>query len=177
MSWNFKGSAVPDSKVIEAIKKMQELKQLESNKAAGKPKKKTYTVTAEWLDEHDRQVRSDALRRKEAQLKMYALKAVEEEFNERQKMLSGSETDVLVKVLALAFAAPARVLVRDFGWTPIGGEHKMTKSMKLIKFADAVQNELEQILTDEMIDIRTYAETVYDETGLKFSTEDADDDA
>lgn len=176
MSLNLKNVPPLDPKVIAEMKKALGPALPESNKAAGKQKKKTYTVTAEWLEEHDRQVRMDTLRRKESELKMYAHKVIEEDFNERQKLLSGSEADVMAKVFALVVAAPTRVLVRDFGWTPLGGEHKTTRTMRLAKFADAVQEELERILSDEMMDIRRYAETVYNETGLMFSAEDTEDD-
>lgn len=136
-----------------------------------KAQTKTYTFTQAQLEEHDRQVRMAAVERKRQELKDYAKGVITEEFNAREKLLEGSEGDVVLKVFSLVISAPCRVLVKDFGWVPVGEKSNNSRN-RLCRFATAVQREIENIMNDEMLDIRRYAKMVYDETGVMFSAEE-----
>ena len=127
--------------------------------------KKTYTITDEWLEQHDAQIRKDLMKRKQDELKAYARRVIEEDFDERQKLLDGSDNEVLAKIIALTISIPAKILVRDFGWKPVKDKTQYM-NMKLNRFGAAFEEEINMILDNALFDIRHYADQVYEETGL-----------
>jgi len=143
---------------------------------AMKKQRATYTFTAEQLEEHDRQVRMATLERKKDELKEYAHKVISEDFDERQKLLSGDAADVTLNVFSMLISISCKVLVEQFGWKPApmrkeedkGGDRRF----KLTQFAYAVMDEVYKLTADEFLDIRKYAEEAYQITGVMFQTED-----
>lgn len=134
-----------------------------------KAQRATYTFTAAQLDEHDRQVRQDAIERKMAELKDYAHRVIEEDFNERQKLLEGNAEDVTLTVFSMLISISCRVLVERFGWKPIW-KHSTGRN-RLARFVTAVQEEAERLVNDELLDIRKYTEEAWEITGVKLETD------
>ena len=130
-----------------------------------KAQRATYTFTAAQLDEHDRQVRQDAIERKMSELKDYAHRVIEEDFNERQKLLEGNAEDVTLTVFSMLISISCRVLVERFGWKPIW-KHSTGRN-RLARFATAVQEEAERLVNDELLDIRKYTAEAWEITGVK----------
>ncbi len=141
---------------------------------AAKAKRVTYTFTREQLEEHDKQIRLLTLERKKDELKEYAREILDKDFEERTKLLTGNTTDVTLNVFSMVISISCKVLVEKFGWKPIW-KHS-TKRNRLSRFVYAVQAEVEQLLNDELLDIRSYAEKAYDITGVKFEAEEEEAD-
>lgn len=144
---------------------------------AMKKQRATYTFTAEQLEEHDRQVRMAAIERKKDELKKYAHKVISEDFDERQKLLSGDAADVTLNLFSMLISISCKVLVEHFGWKPAPMRKDETagdRRFKLTQFAYAVMDEVYKLTADELLDIRKYAEEAYQVTGVMFQTEDAE---
>lgn len=133
---------------------------------AKKAQTATYTFTAAQLAEHDRQVRMATLERKKQELKDYAYNVLEQDFNERQKMLEGSTEDVTLTVFSMLISISCRVLVERFGWKPVW-KHTTGRN-RLVRFVDAVQEEAERLINDELLDIRKYVKEAWEITGVRF---------
>ena len=137
---------------------------------AQKAQTRTYTFTAAQLEEHDRQVRMMTLKRKQDELKAYARDVLDKDFEERQKLLTGDATDVTLNVFSMLISISCKVLVEQFGWKPIWKHSTMRN--RLARFVVAVQQETEQLVNDELLDIRSYAKKAYDITGVAFEPGD-----
>lgn len=144
---------------------------------AAKAESAKYTFTAKQLEDHDRTVRKlygEKMRseweKKIAEELEKAMETVEEDFKEREKMLTGNAEDVTLNVFSMLISISCKVLVRDFGWPPIY-KHS-TGRQRLARFITAVQQEVETILNREDVDIRRYAEEAYELTGVKLEAED-----
>lgn len=138
-----------------------------------KAQRVTYTFTREQLEEHDRQVRMEAINRKKDELKNYARGVLDADFAERQKLLEGSATDVTVNVFSMLISISCVVLVQQFGWKPIW-KHS-TRRNRLARFVTAVQEETERLVNDELLDIRKYAAEAWDITGVRFEPSEEED--
>lgn len=141
---------------------------------AQKAQRATYTFTAAQLEEHDRQVRMAALDRKKEELKAYARGVLDEDFAERQKLLSGDAVDVTANVFSMLISISCRVLVERFGWKPIW-KHS-TRRNRLNRFVLAVQEETERLINDELLDIRKYAAEAWEITGVRFEASDEEEE-
>ena len=139
---------------------------------AKKAQTATYTFTAAQLAEHDRQVRMATLERKKQELKDYAYNVLEQDFNERQKMLEGSTEDVTLTVFSMLISISCRVLVERFGWKPVW-KHTTGRN-RLVRFVDAVQEEAERLVNDELLDIRKYVDEAWEITGVRFEASQED---
>ena len=143
---------------------------------AAKAQRTTYTFTAAQLEAHDKEVRMRTLERKKDELKAYAHQVISEDFEEREKLLSGDAADVTMNVFSMLISISCRILVERFGWKPApmrkdtnqGGDRRY----KLTQFAYYVMDEVCKLTADELLDIRKYAEETYQITGVKFETED-----
>lgn len=140
---------------------------------AQKAQRATYTFTAQQLEEHDRQVRMTTLERKKEELRTYARSVLDQDFAERQKLLEGSATDVTATVFSMLISISCRVLVERFGWKPIW-KHTSGRN-RLVRFVNAVQEEAERLINDELLDIRKYAAETYEITGVRFEAGEEDD--
>lgn len=140
---------------------------------AQKAQRTTYTFTAAQLEEHDRQVRMATLDRKKEELRNYARSYLDHDFAERQKLLEGSAEDVTVTVFSMLISISCRVLVERFGWKPVW---KYTNGRsRLVRFVNAVQEEAERLVNDELLDIRKYAAEAWEITGVKFEATDEEE--
>lgn len=141
-----------------------------------KAQRATYTFTAQQLEEHDRQVRMSAIERKKQELKDYAYGVIEADFNERQKLLTGSAEDVTLNVFSMLISISCRVLVERFGWKPIW-KHTTSRN-RLARFVTAVQEEAERLVNDELLDIRKYTAEAWEITGVRLEAtqEETDED-
>ena len=137
---------------------------------AQKAQRVTYTFTAAQLEEHDRQIRQAVLDRKKEELRTYARNVLDADFAERQKLLEGSATDVTATVFSMLISISCRVLVEHFGWKPIW-KHTNGRS-RLVRFVNAVQEETNRLVSDELLDIRKYAAEAWEITGVKFEATD-----
>jgi hypothetical protein len=136
---------------------------------AQKAQRATYTFTAEQLREHDRQVAQDAVQRKRDDLIKGAHAFLTAEFEERQRLLSGTATDVTARVFAMLISISCRVLVEHFKWSPVWGE---SRHYRLARFVDYVKEEAERIVANEMADIRTYVAETYEITGVMLTVDE-----
>ena len=141
---------------------------------AQKAQRTTYTFTAAQLEEHDRQVRQALMERKKDELRTYARTVLDADFAERQKLLEGSAEDVTVTVFSMLISISCRVLVERFGWKPVW-KHTSSRS-RLVRFVNAVQEEAERLVNDELLDIRKYAAEAWEITGVKFEATDDDEE-
>lgn len=140
---------------------------------AARAQKATYTFTAAQLEAHDKEVRMRTLERKKDELKAYAREILEKDFDEREKLLIGDATDVTINVFSMLISISCKVLVEHFGWKPIW-KHSTSRN-RLSRFVLAVQQETEELLNDEMLDIRKYAMDAYDITGVMFEADPEDE--
>jgi len=140
---------------------------------AQKAQRATYTFTAAQLEEHDRQIRQAVLERKKEELRTYARSVLDQDFAERQKLLEGSATDVTATVFSMLISISCRVLVERFGWKAIW-KHTSGRN-RLVRFVNAVQEEAERLINDELLDIRKYAAETYEITGVRFEAGEDDD--
>lgn len=148
-----------------------------------KLKSTVYTFSKEELLEHDRLVRLESIDacRLAAQEKAAAViaeeekkreqfkKAVEAEWEERSKRFCSSDLGSnLVEFTRLAVMIPLKVLVEKFGWKPAPPEDKRDMRYKMSKLHDYIALELNDLVTDDLKDIRRYAEEAEKITGIKF---------
>ena len=150
---------------------------------AQKAQRVTYTFTAEQLQEHDRQVR-DAYK-KQADQHMRKLwdeydRKQREEFdahihelwNERMKEFNeGMPEDKITVMLSYLLSISARVLIEQFGWTPVEG-HRYTRRNRIVRFSNAVVDEIMKITANKMIGIQEYTAETYRLYGVRFLAED-----
>lgn len=135
-----------------------------------KAQRVTYTFTREQLEAHDKQVRMAAIDAKRQELKAYARHVLDEDFAERQELLQGPAEDVTVKLFSMLISISCRVLVEDFGWTPIW-RHSTSRN-RLHRFACRVRDEIDKLVNDDRLDIRKYVDDAYEISGVKFEATD-----
>ena len=147
-----------------------------------------YTFTREQLEAHDRQIRLECvemckLAAEEKANKAIALAAeeleernqqfmknLEAEWDERSERFCSADTGAnLVEFTRLAVMIPARVLVERFGWKPVPpGKEQGDMRYKMARLHDYIAAELNDIVSDELKDIRKYAEEAEAITGITF---------
>ena len=142
---------------------------------AAKAQKSSYTFTRAQLEEHDRQVSRMAIERKQADLIAQAKDVLEKDFEEREKVLTGSVEDVTARVFGMLISISCKVLVAEFGWKPIW-KHSTSRN-RLSRFVVAVKEEVEMLINDERLDIRNYVKEVYDLTGVMMEPEEENNDS
>lgn len=150
---------------------------------AEKAKRVTRTFTEEQLREHDRQV-IDAYK-KQADRRMQKVwsdfdkrqrEQMDEHINELWKKRaaefnSGLPEENMITMLSYLLSVSARVLIERFGWAPIEG-HAWNERYKIVRFCNAVVEEIEKITTDERMGIDIYAQQTYEKYGVRFRMED-----
>lgn len=147
----------------------------------------TYTFTRAQLEEHDQMVikariekiRADLYAQMEkdfAQKTEEANRAIDEEWKRREELFKGDDwSSNFFLMLSFLLAVSSRVLVEQFGWAPLPKDRLYNHRYRLVRFGDAVAEEISGICNDEMKDIRRYCDEVYDLYGVKFQLEEEGD--
>lgn len=146
---------------------------------AMKAQKSTYTFTRQQLEEHDRAVKIEYGKQLKEKVKKEAaeidkkreadlMAKVKEVWDQRAaEFASGKAQDDVMAMLSYMMAVTAKVLIEEFGWTPVEG-HRFTKRNRIVRYASAVEREFEKIATDDDLGIVEYSQEVYELYGIKF---------
>lgn len=103
---------------------------------------------------------------------------VKKEWDSREAIFDKDNFGVnFMTLISMLLAVSSRVLVEQFGWMPIPKDRYFTKRYKLARFGDAVVNEINAICTDTQGDIRKYCDEVYELYGVKFISEEDNEEA
>ena len=98
---------------------------------------------------------------------------VEKEWAERKAALTGeTEEERILKVLALLMSVPAKILCEKFHWKPVRDEND--RRSRLLKFSEAVTQEVNRICSDETLDIRKIQDEVWEKYGVRYEVRDDD---
>lgn len=148
-----------------------------------KARRVTYTFTQEQLLDHDRQVidaykeQADQRMRQiwrdydEKQRKDFDAHANKLWEERRKEFNTGIKDDDMASLLSYMLAITARVLIERFGWTPIEG-HRYTRRNKIVRFCNAVIEEIDDLRQDDKKDIIWYTTETYKKYGVKFVAEE-----
>jgi hypothetical protein len=101
-------------------------------------------------------------------------KAVREEWQARAEEFGGGGEDAFLAYMKYLLAAPCKILIEQFGWSP-PPKNAEGKRYRIVRFANAVIDEIEAVSADETQDIRRYAEQVRDKYGIEFLKEAEDE--
>lgn len=136
---------------------------------------KGFTITREWLEEHDKQVRRNYVdqclktlekEKDEYQKKVWA--EVDKEWKEREKLfMTQDRAHDLANIIQMVAYIAAEVLIEDFGW--IVPKRQLSTS-KILRFANAFGDRLSAIGLDEKMDIRKTNEQFTKKYGIEFLT-------
>ena len=136
---------------------------------AQKAEQKTYTFTAAQLAAHDKFIIDEG----KEKLKALAKEEIQKEWDKREAMFDKEDfAGNFMLIISMLLAVSSRVLVEQFGWTPISKDRYFTKRYRLARFGDAIVTEINSICMDEQKDIRTYCDEVYELYGVKFISEE-----
>lgn len=151
------------------------------------------TMTKEQLRQHDQLVREEyrdwvvqdalttARARMEAELaeqEKLLSKQIDDEWNERARLFaSENPVDNFYEYMSCLLCVSVRVLIEKFGWAYQTKNGKTgDRRLNITRFSDAVTAEIIKISEDEMLDIRHYADEVYKLYGLRFGTDEVEED-
>lgn len=132
----------------------------------------TYTITGQWLEEHDKKViaeyRKDLIARMRDEAKMLGQREQEKVDEKWAAIKSEFATSDVVEnfnnLFTYVIAISCRVLVEHFGWKPI----RKSRRVRLERFAETVVEEMDRICSDPTLDVQGYAEETYRLYGVKF---------
>ena len=126
------------------------------------------TVTRAWLEDHDRQVREQAIRDRRKELEAEGLKVARKVIKEWTDDDTG-ELDMR-SIIQYMLAVTIKVLVDKFGWqtVPAGGKPD-DKRHNIVKYALYVDDELEKL--KNYGNIKDYSQNVIDNYGIGFILE------
>lgn len=134
-------------------------------KMRGKPI--TYQYTLDQIEAIKRQAVADKKEELKKEIAAELDEHIQKEWETREELLSGSsECEWMEKIMCLLLSASVKVLCEKFHRTPV--DAGSDRRSKLIQFSDAVLGEINGILVDEKMDIRTYADEVYKEYGIQY---------
>ena len=83
---------------------------------------------------------------------------------------AGTPAENMDVMLSYLLSVSARVLIEQFGWTPIEGR-RFTKRNKIVRFCEGVISEIDGITKDTTIGIQEYAAETYRKYGVRFQME------
>lgn len=150
---------------------------------AAKAARVTRTFTEEQLREHDHQVREEFKKSFEKHLKktwneydQRQRKEFDEHINKvwRERAAefnAGTPAENMDVMLSYLLSVSARVLIEQFGWTPVEGR-RFSRRNKIVRFCDAVINEIEGITKDTTKGIQEYAAETYKKYGVRFQMQE-----
>ena len=141
---------------------------------AAKQDHTVYTFTKEQLAAHDKFVidqRIEKIKQKleeEKEQKNTEIQDMLEREWKRREELCKFDNGGFNDLLSLMLCIPARVLIEKFHWKPIPTDAPTNKKLQIVRFADAVAEEINAIQSDELKDLRRYSEETYEKYGVKF---------
>ena len=144
--------------------------------SAAKKAETKFLITREWLENHDKEVRKQYRDIIYAEAQKWLDKEkdrvnaqIEEEWKQREKDFGGVDShDRFMFTLGYMLSVTCKVLIRDFGWTPLPKEKVVTKNYRLYRLCEAIAEEVADICESEDADIREYCDEVYRDYGVKF---------
>ena len=139
---------------------------------------KLITMTRAELEAHDhlllesrrKEIMKDCTARLDEEMKKRKEeidREIEKEWAARTELLNSGEQGAFENMVGYLIALPARVLIEKFGWKPLRKDGKYKQNMKIDKFCKYILDDLNDIMADEMKDIRKYADEVYQKYGIK----------
>lgn len=145
-------------------------------------KAQTYiTMTKEQMQAHDRELLARyretvgrELERRARELDDQMQDHVREEWRIREELFGGTHRDNLMTILQILLAVPTRILIEHFGWPSL--DRGYNAHYRTARFADLLVDEINAITSDEMKDIRTYCDEVYDLYGIRYEYRDEEED-
>ena len=152
-----------------------------------KKKSATYTFTGEQLEAHDRivveaatdKIKRDLMAKMEkeyAEREAYIKKVIADEWKAREELFRNDDLEEnFFTILSLLLATSCRVLIEKFHWKPIPKDGKYDRRNRTMRFSDCLIDEINSIVEDEMKDIRTYCDEVYEQYGVKFIRQEVDE--
>lgn len=141
-----------------------------------------YTFTSEQLEAHDRLLlknyRDKVANETKKQIKDYeaqVMAKVDEEWKSREAMLNNTdEEEKFFLILQYLLSVSVRVLVEKFHWTPCPN-NRTDNRYRLQKFADHMADEIANICSNELEDIRDYCDTTFKKYGIRFLMQSYED--
>ena len=140
-----------------------------------------YTFTAAQLEERDRaiidayleHIKAEAMLRLQAQHEAWDKdfeKKIQDIWDERARLFRTPDLgENFFNMLQYMLSVPSRVLIEKFGWKPVPKENEPYRLTKMERFAREVAAEIDRIGSDDMMDIRRYAEETYNLYGVKYT--------
>lgn len=135
-----------------------------------------FHFTRRQMEEHDAAVRRDYKKALEQKL-LDKLKEqqdvfdkhIQDEWAKRREEFGESGTqDRFGSIMSYMMTIGAAVLIEEFHWTPINVHRKPAPNHRILRWADRVAEVVQEICEDEMKDIRTYCDQVYEKYGVRF---------
>lgn len=96
---------------------------------------------------------------------------IAEEWKKREALLRDNG-ERLSEILRLLLACSSRVLIEKFHWKPIPIDGNYDKRNRTYQFAKHLADEVNEICTNENLDVRKYCEETYEKYGVKFLFEE-----
>lgn len=132
---------------------------------AAKAARVTRTFTEEQLRAHDQQIINDYKERYDLLLK----KELDEQERKREEYFFEHATelwqDSALTLISYFYAMACRILVEEFGW-PV--PHSNRQNLRLIRYGEALANEIERVTHTEKKALKDYAEETKRLYGIEF---------
>lgn len=129
---------------------------------AGKADNVTRTFTRRQLEEHDNEIRRQTIIARQRELQDFIDRRAEEvakDYFTAENKLDGD------KVILYALSIACKVLIEEFGWTPI--KHRIDDRMRLVRFTKCVESEYNDV--DRYGGLKKYSEFVKKHYGVSFA--------
>lgn len=128
-------------------------------------KKVTYMLTQEQLEERDRKVRE-----------MYRERVVAEAREVLKQDEKKIEEDKFFYTLEFALAVSSKILVEEFGWSPLPEKVKPSNRYRLTRFAVAIQETIADMELNSPDDIKNFNQMVFEKYGVGFQWNESEED-
>ena len=140
---------------------------------AAKNQNTTYTFTKAQLEDHDRQVRDEYIKKIDALVKKRAREADQAREAELREHVNALWKFNGKELLAYHMAISCRVLIEQFGWTPPRARGRNTKIMK---YAAALAEETDKIMYTDSTTLREYVDETDRLYGINFRSHEVEDE-
>lgn len=140
---------------------------------AAKMARVTRTFTEEQLRLHDKQIEDEYKKRFDRLMK----KQLDEDEREREEYFYQHATELwqdhALTLISYFYAMACRVMIEEFGW-PV--PHTNRKNLRIIRFGEALANEIENVTHTERRALKDYAAETKELYGIEFRVNGDDDD-